>query len=52
MIYLLTCSADGIGVDYEERLHAATAPSYWDCEEIAEAHGCAFWALEEEVQQC
>ena len=45
--YILQASVDGINIDYEEAIQAAAEPDFWSLEEIAEAHGCAFWTCEE-----
>lgn len=45
--WLLTCSVDGVNIDYEATLDAPTEPSFWTCQEIAEDHGCTLWALEQ-----
>ena len=43
--YLLTMSKDAINIDAEEEITAEKEPSYIECNEIAERHGCDFWSL-------
>ena len=45
--YRLTCSVDAVGIDYEEIIESDSEPSFWDCNEIAEQHGCPWWYCEE-----
>lgn len=45
--YILTCSVDGIDIDYETEIHAEREPDFWTCYEIAATHGCDLWALQE-----
>lgn len=45
--FLLTCSIDGINIDYETTINAEQEPSFWDCYEIATVHGCELWSLSE-----
>lgn len=44
----LVCSVEGISIDYEQTILAETEPHWIDCHNIAGAHGCDFWTLEEE----
>ena len=45
--WILTCSIDAVDVDYDEIIESDEEPGFWDCQEIAEAHGCDFWSLNE-----
>ena len=45
--YLLTCSVDAVGVDFEQEITATEEPDFWTCYEIAAAHGCEWFTLEE-----
>lgn len=44
--WLLTCSVDADKIDYEEEIESEKEPGFWECEEIAEAHGCEWWYCE------
>ena len=43
--WLLTCSIDAIGIDFETVLFSEEEPGFWTCEEIAQANGCDFWNI-------
>lgn len=45
--WLLTCSVDAVDIDYEEiiEIEGDEEPGFWDCAEIAEAHGCDWWTI-------
>ena len=45
--WILTCSIDAVDIDYEEILTSDTEPDFWTCAEIAQAHGCDFWTVDE-----
>lgn len=45
--WLLTCSVDANTVDYDEIIESENEPGYWECNEIANAHGCPWWYCEE-----
>ena len=45
--WLLTASVDGNLVDYEEIIESDTEPSFWQCYEIAQAHGCDYFTITE-----
>lgn len=48
--WLLTCSVDAVNIDHEEIIESETEPDFWTCHEIANAHGCEWWSLEEITQ--
>lgn len=41
--YLLTCSKDGINIDFETTIKAIQEPDFWTCYDIAMSHGCEFF---------
>ena len=43
----LTASIDAVDIDYSEIIESETEPDFWTCEEIANAHGCEWWSIEE-----
>lgn len=45
--WILTCSVDAVEIDYEEIITSDTEPDFWTCDEIAQAHGCDFWTVDE-----
>jgi len=45
--WILTCSIDAVDIDYEEIITSDTEPDFWTCSEIAQAHGCDFWTVDE-----
>lgn len=45
--WFLTCSKDGIFVDFETVLFSKEEPGFWTCEEIAQANKCSFWTINE-----
>lgn len=45
--YILQASFDGVNIDYEETIQAATEPDFWSLQDMAESHGCTFWTCEE-----
>ena len=47
MKWLIECSTDGDMVDYAEIIEAEEEPGFWECQEIAEEHGCELWCLNE-----
>lgn len=44
--WLLTCSIDGVNIDYEAILESPEEPDFWTCYNLAEDHGCSFWSLD------
>lgn len=46
-LFEIVCSIDGDQIDYVETVRAYEKPGFWDCYEIAAAHGCEFFHLEE-----
>ena len=49
--WILAASRDGINIDFETMLHSETEPEYWECEEIASAHGCPYFTIWEVPEQ-
>jgi hypothetical protein len=45
--WILTCSIDGIDIDYETVIENETEPDYWTCDGIAQENGCDYWTIEE-----
>lgn len=45
MRWLLTCSVDAVDVDYEQIIDSDEEPGYWECDEIAQEHGCDWWSI-------
>jgi len=45
--WLLTASTDGIDVDFEAIIESESEPDFWTCYELAEAHGCTFFHIDE-----
>lgn len=45
--WTLTCSIDGIDIDYETVIENETEPDYWMCDGIAQENGCDYWTIEE-----
>ena len=45
--WLLTCSVDGVNIDFETTITSKQEPSFWACQSTAEAHDCNFWSLEQ-----
>ena len=45
--WLLTASKDGINVDFETIIASETEPDFWTCYEIADAHDCTLWSVEQ-----
>lgn len=43
----LTASIDGVNIDYSEILKSEVEPDFWTCYDIASAHGCKFFTVEE-----
>ena len=43
----LTASTDGNMIDYSEIIESETEPGFWTCYNIASAHGCEFFTVEE-----
>lgn len=43
----LTASTDGNMIDYSEIIESETEPDFWTCYNIASAHGCEFFTVEE-----
>lgn len=48
--YILIMSKNGIWIDAETEIKAENEPGFWECYEIAAAHGCSLWTLEEVLQ--
>lgn len=44
--WLLTCSTDGVNIDFETVILSETEPGFWDCQDIATAAGCEFWNVD------
>lgn len=42
----LICSTDGNMVDYEEIIESNEEPGFWECYEIAQAHGCEHFTID------
>ena len=45
----LICSTDGNMVDYDEIIESEEEPGFWECYEIAEAHGCEHFMIDKET---
>lgn len=45
--WILTASRDRINVDFEKIIEADTEPGFWECYELADAAGCAFFSVDE-----
>lgn len=45
----LICSTDGNMVDYEEIIESDTEPGFWECYEIAQAHGCEHFKIDKKT---
>jgi hypothetical protein len=45
--YILTCSVDGVKIDYETEITAEREPDFWTCYETATAHGCDYFYITE-----
>lgn len=45
--WLITCSADGVEIDYETTIHSDIEPGFWEVYAIAESHGCTFFTVVE-----
>lgn len=45
--YLFTASKDGTDVDFETVIRSDSEPSFWDCYELAQSHGCELFTCEE-----
>lgn len=43
----LTASRDGNEIDFETVLESETEPDFWTCYDLAAAHGCDFFDVEE-----
>jgi hypothetical protein len=43
--WLLTCSVDGVNVDFECVINSDIEPGFWECYTIAQAHGCDFFNI-------
>ena len=44
--WLLTCSVDAVDIDYEEIIESDDEPGFWDCDAIANEHGCEWWSID------
>lgn len=47
--YILQASIDGVSIDYLETIRADAEPDFWSLYNIAAAHGCDFWTIEEVI---
>ena len=47
MKWLLTCSKDAIDIDFETIIESDTEPDFWECDSIAQEHGCDWWFVDE-----
>ena len=45
--WILMCSTDADLVDYDEVIESEDEPGFWDCYEIAAAHGCPYFSIYE-----
>lgn len=45
--WLFSASTDGVNIDFQTVLEANTEPDFWYCYDLAAAHGCEFWAVDE-----
>lgn len=45
--WILTCSIDAVDIDYKEIIESNEEPGFWECQQIADEHGCGFWYLDE-----
>jgi len=45
--WILTCSVDGIDIDFETILFSESEPGFWTCYDIATANGCDFFTITE-----
>ena len=47
--FYLECSIEAIDVDYSEVIYSESEPDFWTCQNIADAHDCEYWTLDEET---
>lgn len=45
--WVIICSIDGNGIDYEQEIKSAMEPDFWTCYDIAASQGCDFFYVEE-----
>lgn len=45
--FRFTASTDGISVDYETVIFSKSEWGFWECNTLAERHGCELWSIEE-----
>lgn len=43
----LICSVDATNIDYVTTIKADQEPDFWTCYNIAAAHGCEFFTIQE-----
>lgn len=43
----LTASTDAVNIDFETIITAESEPGFWECYELASAHGCEFFNVTE-----
>lgn len=46
--WILTASTDGVNIDFETVIESDREPSFWECYELAAAHGCEYFTVAEE----
>ena len=45
--YLLTCSKNGVDVNFETTIKTSKKPDFWSCYDIAIDNGCEFFSIDE-----
>ena len=47
--WILTCSTDGVDIDFEITIQSKTEPDFWTCYNKAMKHGCPFFTITEDI---
>lgn len=45
--WILTASVDAVNIDFETVIESETEPGFWECYELAAAHGCDYFTITE-----
>lgn len=47
--WILTCSTDGVDIDFETTIKSETEPDFWTCYDMAMKHGCPLFTITEAI---
>lgn len=44
--WFLSCSIDGVNIDFDMIILSEKEPDFYECEKIAHDHDCKYWTID------